>query len=357
MDNGISLYPGLENTFEENLRLLNVAAENKVKRIFTSFHVPETNFNEFQNQFNQLMKAAAQNEMEVISDVSPAALALLGAKKLNLSLFRIRGIRRLRLDYGYDSDVVSELSRNTCGIGLQLNASAVTADFLSELEQKGADFSRMDALHNFYPRPGTGLSEGFFKEQTKLFQKKGIKVGAFVPSFAGPRLPLRKGLPTMEEHRRLSLELAARHLCALGADSVFIGDGRPSEQEIKTVAFLQKDTVILKVKAEVQNTQIKNLLQGVFTARLDEARDAVRAQEGRDVFRDVSVEAENTSGRSFGTVTLDNNNYLRYKGEVQLIKNPQPADEKVNVVGKIIPEELFMLKYITPGKKFSLEFI
>ena len=43
MENGISLYPGLDNTLEENLQLLDAAAKYGIRRVFTSLHIPETN--------------------------------------------------------------------------------------------------------------------------------------------------------------------------------------------------------------------------------------------------------------------------------------------------------------------------
>ena len=42
MENGISLYPGLDNTPDENLALLERAAQAGIRRVFTSLHIPET---------------------------------------------------------------------------------------------------------------------------------------------------------------------------------------------------------------------------------------------------------------------------------------------------------------------------
>ena len=58
--------------------------------------------------------------------------------------------------------------------------------------------------------------------------------------------------------------------------------------------------------------------------------------------------------RPAGSVTIDNKNYQRYMGELQLIKNPQTADARTNVVAMIDENEIKMLSYITPGRKFSL---
>lgn len=356
MENGISLYPGLGNSFEDNLVLLETAASYGIKRIFTSFHIPETDFNKFQKQFDQMMKIVSENNMEIISDISPAALTLLGAKKLNLSLFCIKGIKRLRLDYGYDSNIISELSHNHHKINLQLNASTITPELLNDLYFKDADFSRIDALHNFYPRPGTGLSLDFFHNKTQILHENSIKVGAFIPCHPHCRPPLKKGLPTLEDHRTMAFSLAARHLCAMDVDSIFVGDCLPTEKQLQLLATLESNTVIIKAKLFTKNEQIKTLLQQKFTSRIDEARDAIRTQESRNIFKDISITPENTSERRVGMITLDNDEYLRYKGELQIIKNLQTADEKVNVIGQILPNELFLMQYITAGKSFILQF-
>ena len=39
---GISLYPGLEHSLEENLEQLRTAAEMGISRLFLSYHIPET---------------------------------------------------------------------------------------------------------------------------------------------------------------------------------------------------------------------------------------------------------------------------------------------------------------------------
>ena len=50
-----------------------------------------------------------------------------------------------------------------------------------------------------------------------------------------------------------------------------------------------------------------------------------------------------------GSITLDNEKYLRYMGEIQLTKYDLPADEKVNVVAKVIKEELPLINQIKAG--------
>ena len=336
MQNGISIYPGLDNTLSENLALIETAAALGLPRLFTSLHIPETDPGALKRELGILLKAARAHHMEIISDVSPATLTLLGLKEFNLSAFRMLGITTLRLDDGFTCEDIARLSHNSQHIRLQLNASTMTGRLLQKLVDAKTDFSNIDALHNFYPRTGTGLSEETLARKTALLHKTGIRVGAFLPSLAGRRRsPLRDGLPTLEDHRAMPTSLAARHLVALGIDSVFLADALPTDEELRCLASLE--------------------LTQTFTARIDEARDAVRAQESRRLLQG-NIAPEHTAERPCGAVTIDNSDYGRYMGELEIIKNGQPADSRVNVAAQVKESDRFLIDYISPGRRFSLFF-
>ena len=359
MQTGISVYPGLDNSLEENLQLIEAAASHGITRLFTSLHIPEMDAAAFKNEIGQLLQAARSHNMEIISDISPVTLQLLGMEHFSLSAFQFLGIRTLRLDYGYGTDEIAELSRNGQHMRIQLNASTITGQLLTELLHKKANFDNMDALHNFYPREGTGLSEETLVRKTAMLHKAGIHVGAFIPSEHRRRSPLRRGLPTLEMHRDVSVSLAARHLAAIGIDSVLIADSLPSEDELNVLQQLQGNRVTLRARLFSRDSGQISLLQNTFTSRIDEARDAIRAQESRSLAKEagLQIEPENTKVRPHGAVTLDNKNYPRYAGELQIIKRPQPADERTNVAAQVLDEECFLLNYIIPDKKFAFEFI
>ncbi len=356
MQNGISIYPGLDNSLEENLQLIDTAAQKGITRLFTSFHIPETNKRVFKEEVGIILKAARQSGMEIISDISPQTMELLGMEKFSLSAFQFLGIHTLRLDYGYGIEEIAALSKNSQHIRIQLNASTITGRQLTALLQAKADFSQLDALHNFYPREGTGLSEETLVRKTAMLHKAGIRVGAFIPSQHRCRSPLRCGLPSLEMHRGRTVSLAARHLAAIGMDSIFIGDSLPSDSEMDILQTLAPDQVTLRVQLLTKDPVQQALLSHAFTARLDEARDAVRAQESRQLLQGQKIQPENTKIRSHGTVTIDNMGYQRYMGELQIIKRPQPADERCNVAAKIPDDEAFLINYIIPGRKFAFEF-
>ena len=356
MQNGISIYPGLDNTMEENLALIERAAALGLPRLFTSLHIPETDPGALKRELGVLLKAARAQHMEIISDVSPATLSLLGLKEFNLSAFRMLGITTLRLDDGFSSEDIARLSHNTQHIRLQLNASTMTGRLLQKLVDAKTDFTKIDALHNFYPRTGTGLSEETLARKTSMLHKAGIRVGAFLPSRNGRRRsPLGDGLPTLEDHRTLPTSLAARHLVALGIDSVFLADALPTDEELRCLASLHDDQVVLEADLLTRDPAQKSLLSHTFTARIDEARDAIRAQESRRLIGGA-IPPENTAARPRGAVTIDNEGYGRYMGELEILKTDLPADPRINVAARIRESDLFLVDYISSGRRFSFLF-
>ena len=359
MENGISIYPGLDNTLEENLDLIQKAKSFGLKRLFTSLHIPETDGEVLKRDLGTILHAAHDCGMEIISDISPATMQLLGIKEFKISAFRMLGITTLRLDYGFGLEEIAHMSRHPHGVRLQLNASTITGHILSALVELKTDFSVIEALHNFYPRGGTGLSEEALVRKNVMLHKMGIKVGAFVPSQKGrKRSPLKEGLPTLEDHRPEPTSLAARHLVALGTDYVLLSDSLPTDEELGALGSLAGDRVTLSAKLLTSDEEVQRLLSQTFSARLDEARDAIRAQESRNHLKNlgIAIAPENTAARPVGAITLDNIDYGRDMGELQIIREPQKADPRTNVVAMIDEEELGLLQYITPGRKFSFRF-
>ncbi len=363
MKKGISIYPGLDNTREENLALVRSAARLGITRIFTSLQIPETSRHGFAARLQELLELAGSLNMDVISDVSPDSLAILGIDTFSLPELHRLGLRTLRLDDGFTPEQIAGLSRNPYDMSLQLNASVLNEGTLLELQRHHCRPDRLEALHNFFPRENTGLSEAFALQKTQLLQSYGIKTGAFVPSFNRPRSPLQAGLPTLELHRQSGFSFAIRHLAAMGMDSIFIADSLPDEQELAQLAALDSTSVTL---APVWCPEIipleQELCRHTFTSRPDEARDVLRTCESRRIARQLlkkyqlpDIPQLNADmPRPGGTITLDNGLYQRYQGELQITRTDLPPDQRVNVLGHLPELEQRLVKYITPGKKFKL---
>lgn len=349
MNNGISVYLGLNNTIDENISLIESAHACGIKRLFTSLHIPETDFNALKEELHAVLSCARRYGMEIISDVSPAALTLLQMDALDPDKLLKWGISTIRLDYGWTEEKIAQLSRS--GLKLQFNASTATREFLDELQQAHVDFAHIDALHNFYPREGTGLDLTKFTQQNKLLREYDLKAAAFIPSYSRTRPPLYKGLPTLEEHRWQSADFAMRHMAALGLESVFIGDSLPTERELQSLGSLHNDTIMLKGKLRTNNSFIKFMLaQNTFSVRPDSPSYAVRLTESRALCKGHEIMPEYRGERRPGCITLDNIFAGRYMGELQIIMQMQPADETVNIIAELPARELKILSCVNPAE-------
>ena len=348
MQNGISIYAGLDYDSAENLSLIKTAASLGFKRLFTSAQVPETSNDEkFFDELTDILTTAVTNGFEIILDVNVE----------NFSQYNIDGIT-LRLDDGFKPKQVAKISRTR---KIQLNASTVTEKFLDELLELGANFTNISALHNFYPHPCTGLDTYFFDNQNRLLHDLGIEVGAFVPSKDGKkRLPLREGLPTLEDCRKFSTDLSARFLAAFGVDFIIIGDGATNQEELQAVADVVDDEIVFHAQLLSNDLTTAEILSRKFTRRADVAKSVIRAVEGRQYLKEVGGKIppeEPAIERSFGDVTIDNENFGRYTGEVQIIQDVLPADGRVNIAARILDEEIFLMSYLKPSQKFSFKFV
>lgn len=365
MKTGISVYPGLNTPLKESISLIELAASNGITRLFTSLQIPETDTTVFRTELIELLSKAKEYHFDVIADISQAS-TLLGEDDMHPEKLLSLGITTLRLDDGFSPQSAASLLNEAKDIRIQLNASTVTKDFLEELMAAGVDMTRVDALHNYYPRENTGLDTDFFLEQNELLRSFNISVGAFVATVDPPdepspkerrRAPLFCGLPTLEEDRSLPTDLAIRHLAALGIDSVFIGDGEPNSSELASLSsVMQNDTLTLHASVLTTDEKLKAFLQEPFTTRRDKARDVLRAVESRGRIKEegISIRPSAPAPRPIGAVTIDNDNYPRYTGELEIVKRTLPADSRINVIAQIDPEEIFLIDYIKPGQKFRL---
>jgi hypothetical protein len=173
------------------------------------------------------------------------------------------------------------------------------------------------------------------------------------------RAPLFEGLPTLEDCRNFSVDLSARYLAALGTDFIIIGDGLPTEEECVALSSITENEVIIKAKLLTDDLTTVELLKNTFTRRPDISKSVIRAVEGRKFLKQMggTIEPENSAERNFGDITIDNKNFGRYAGEIQIVEDVLPADERVNIVARIIDEEIFLTSYISPTQKFSFRFV
>ncbi len=313
------------------------AAENGVKLAFTSLHIPEES-GELAILAKKLLKTAKECGIEVYADVSSKTPGHLGL--CSLQDLESLGVAGLRLDDFFDHQTIIKLASQ---YKIALNASIIFEEALLALLEGGLASNQLIAWHNFYPRRETGLDETFFKEQNDLFKRFGIPVSAYIPGDGQKRGPLFEGLPTLEKHRNIDPFAAALELYQLGVADVYVGDPEVSgELLLKLVHYDVNKAVPIRTTGK---------LEGDYRVRPDFARDVIRLMDTRS---SGTVPPYNTIERPAGTVTMDNDCYGRYRGEVQITRNDLPSDERVNVIGRVIEADIPLLSYIQPGQLIKL---
>lgn len=318
--------------------------------LFTSLHIPEDDPSIYTERLQQLGALAKQHDMELFADIAPTSLAALGKTWDDAHTLIEWGVTGLRVDYGVTPRQVADLSKR---MTVALNASTLSAEELDEMKQEGLVTDNVEAWHNFYPRPETGLDRQWFDEKNDWLKRQGLSVQAFIPGDGPLRGPLYERLPTLEDHRQLSTFAAYLKLIE-HVDRILIGDPGLADTTIEQFASYADEMLVLRAEAY---TTIEAALYRVQTNRMDPARDVIRSVESRAYGRpgDRLLEPTEAKQRPFGTITIDNVNYGRYAGEMQVTKTNLPADDRVNVLGRVVEADRPLIRSIGPGTKFRIE--
>ena len=80
----------------------------------------------------------------------------------------------------------------------------------------------------------------------------------------------------------------------------------------------------------------------------------LRSTTTRITYKDLEFPAHDTDKIQRGDVIIDNEGYGQYKGETQTALREMENDGRVNVVGRIADDELFLLDFLKPWSSFKL---
>ena len=355
VERGISVYVGMGDDAAAIREYLFTAHQHGYSRLFTSLHIQEADSQKLRQEFTTMVRYAGQLGFSVTADISPISFTMLGIEPGNIDALCRMGIDTLRLDFGFNPAETAHFIKAST-IKIELNASTVDEAVLGDILNAGIDPARLRACHNYYPRPETGLAYSLFAERSQVFRNYGIPVSAFIASQYNPRGPLYEGVPTLEEHRRLSPIIAAKHfLASKMVDVVLFGDPFVAPEELAGVAALADDCIELAVITQPDiSSQESAILFARHTNRNDPGSMVIRSQEARGLCRE-SIMKRSLLLRPRGTVTIDNLDYLRYMGELQVICEDLPPEARTNVVAQVVEKELFLLEYIRPGCSFGFK--
>ncbi|MBA4493647.1 MupG family TIM beta-alpha barrel fold protein [Paenactinomyces guangxiensis] len=351
---GFSIYPGLDESWREKEHWMKAAVQKGARRVFTSLHIPESDFALVREEFKALCSRADAYSLELVADIGPVTLRALGLDVHSVGRLKDWGCSGVRVDYGYSEEEICQISRNG-KLKLVLNASTISREECKALREKGLVIENTEAWHNFYPRPETGLSAEFVRRQNRDLKEMGIsRIGAFIPGAKGRRAPLYEGLPTLEEHRGCEGRQAAAELFYRDeVDEVLIGDPDDDMALIDTLSVLVRDVIPLRVKELERSYDWSDWWGLEHKNRPDPSPCVIRS----GLMRGKRVPAGVALPRRKGAVTVDNEKYGRYMGELHICKTDLPADEKTQVIGQVIPEDLPLLSLLGPGQRFCFEVV
>lgn len=348
---GASIY--LSEDLDFILNYLDLMSKYGVKSIFTSLHMAEEDTDYIKSKLKAITDRLTTNNQELMVDISTKTLELYDLEFSELSGFlKNYGVTSLRIDYGFSFEEINELSKD---FKIVLNASTIDDAYTNNLTKAGLVLSDVTVCHNFYPRLDTGLSRKTFFEKNKFLKEKGFRIQAFIAGDDRKRGPFHEGLPTIEDHRFINPFLAYVELNEdFGVDDIFIGDISLKEETLERInAFNEEKVINLRLdKITEIPRQADVVFWDIHKNRKDYSSRVVRSTITRIKIKE-GIKAVNTNTRHKGTITIDNENYGRYNGELQVTMVDLPADKRVNVIGNIKDEDINLLKYIKDDVRFK----
>lgn len=357
---GVSVYIG-KQPLQQDLDYIKQASQLGFCRIFSCFLHANTGSSQFLQDFKQFMDYAKKLNFEVFIDVSPALLKSLNIDFNNLELFKNLGVTGLRLDEGFSGLEESIISFSS-NLQVEINASNGTKT-LDNIISYQANKSNLVACHNFYPRRYTGLSLPYFLQCSHNIKKHGLRLASFVASqnkntFFSQNL--MEGLPTLEHHRNLPLINQAKEMYYCGLiDDVIVSNAYASITELQQLSALNKDIITLDVMLNSQATDLDAdmIANNLHFNRGDTSEYVIRSTQLRIKYANCNIAPANTSAIEIGDITIDNNLYGKYKGELHIARKPMQNSGNVNVVAKIVDLDIALLSYIKPWTKFKLNIV
>lgn len=331
-----------EKTPEELICYLSKMKRLNADLVFTTLRLPGEDIGQFKKNFAGVGSYIRENFRVFAADVSPEVFSYLSLEEIKSC-----GVNALRIDNGIPEETIAELSKT---FGIILNASTIDDAFIENLYRCGYQ-GEIEAWHNYYPRNNTGLNPGFYEERIQFMKKRGIHFAAFIAGDGERRGTIFEGLPTLEHHRNcppLLAYLDMKH--HFDTETVILGDFDLSDETFEKMETLFSTGSICLLAEHVLE---KSILDTIHHNRVDIAADVIRSNEYRRQHKE-QVSPSNTKERETGTITIDNEGYGRYMGEMQIVLKDLPKDLRVNVVGRVENGDIPLLSYI---KDFKYPFI
>ena len=140
-------------------------------------------------------------------------------------------------------------------------------------------------------------------------------------------------------------------------EDVIIANAFASEEELKCLSKLDRNILTLNLKLEENNPNIysKIILEELHFNRGDVSEYMIRSTQSRVKYKGSDFPLYNLKPIKRGDILIESSLYERYAGELQIALRDMENSGKTNVVGRIIPEEIFLIDNLQPWQKFRLK--
>lgn len=355
---GVSIYPE-KSTVEEIKNYLEETSRLGFSRVFSCLLSVNKPAEEIKKEFTEINTFAHELGFEVIVDVSPRVFGELNISYKDLSFFKEIGADGIRLDAGFSGLEESIMTYNPENLIIEINMSNNVHTIDTIMDYRPNKY-KLYGCHNFYPHCYSGLNLDFYKECTKRFNKYGLKTAAFVTSHDkgafGP-WPTTEGLPTLELHRELPLDVQIKHHIAMElVDDILISNCYPTKEELSRIEGLDLDVVTFDVEVVegIPDIEKKIVLEEFHFNRGDQNDYFIRSTQSRVKYKGHCFEVFNASAQiKRGDILIESSEYGHYAGELQIALKDMENSGKTNVVGKIVDVEQFILDEMKPWQKFK----
>ena len=380
---GVSLYPEQE-TLEAIDDYLKKASTYGFKKVFTSmFSVPGTK-EEIIAYFKDFTKIVHKYGMIVSGDCNSELFHRLEATETDLSVFKDIGVDILRMDFSFNDERDATLINNKEGLKIEMSTSFI--DVIETAIKNGAKPENISTCHNFYPERYTAPSLEAINDINNYWKAKNIPVAIFISSLVkgshGP-WPVSDGLPTIEEHRDMPIEIQLKHCLALdNVDEIIIGNAYASDEEFKAIDQVMKQVYVDIPKNESLGFLADFVPHGLtkripFKIHLDKGITALekeilfnypshsdlgdcmnymlRSRWTRMIYKGKEIPCRPCDKAYYtrGDVVIVNDNLVHYRGEIQIVLKEMKVDGQRNLLGHIDENEIFILEHIKAKDVFT----
>lgn len=355
---GISIYPE-KSSKKEILDYIDLSSEMGFSRIFSCLLSVNKSKDEIKKDFIEINKYAKSKGFEVIVDVAPNIFSNLGISYNEFEFFDEINADGVRLDIGFTGNEEAIMTFNKYNLKIEINMSNNVHTIDTIMDYMPNRYN-LYGCHNFYPHIYSGLNLDYFIKCTERFLKYGIKTAAFVTSqnknTFGP-WPVTQGLPTLEMHRFLPLDVQIKHFLAIDCiDDILISNCYPSYEELNSLKNLDMRLITFDVEMKKDVPEVENdiIFKELHFNRGDKSENMIRSTQSRLKYKGHEFKLFNAPEIiKRGDIVIESSKYGHYAGELQIALKEMKNTGMSNVVGKVCDNEIFLLDYIKPWQKFK----